>query len=111
VIARPLKIEITPAAARFIDGENLAGISVLDDPFKPYLHPPRTPDGHVVTVARPADHRHHKGLMYGLRCEDCAMASDGARSAPHSPTSQPGPLYSTNAMSPPVRHFPNPTRS
>lgn len=50
MIARPLKIEITPAAARFIDGENLAGISVLDDPFKPYLHPLRTPDGHVVTV-------------------------------------------------------------
>lgn len=57
-------------AAFFVAGGAVAGRYVLDDPFKPYLHPLRTPDGHVVTDCMPGDHRHHKGLMYGLRCAD-----------------------------------------
>jgi hypothetical protein len=62
--------EVTSSAVRFSDGSSEAGIYRLDDPFKPYLHPLRTPAGHTVTVASPADHRHHKGLMFALRCAD-----------------------------------------
>lgn len=47
-----------------------AGRYILDDPFKPYLHPLHTPAGHLVTDCMPADHRHHKGLMFALRCVD-----------------------------------------
>ncbi|MFW6217603.1 MAG: DUF6807 family protein [Verrucomicrobiota bacterium] len=54
----------------FASGPDVAGEYVIGDRFKPYLHPLRTPAGHVVTVAMPGDHRHHKGLMYGLRCAD-----------------------------------------
>lgn len=57
-------------AAFFVAGNVVAGRYVLDDPFKPYLHPVRTPDGHLVTDCMPGDHRHHKGLMFGLRCAD-----------------------------------------
>jgi len=47
-----------------------AGRYVLDDPFKPHIHPLRTPKGHLVSDSMPADHRHHKGLMFALRCQD-----------------------------------------
>ena len=43
---------------------------MLNDPFKPYVHPLITPAGHTVSLAMPMDHRHHKGLMYALRCQD-----------------------------------------
>ncbi|HKJ90295.1 MAG TPA: DUF6807 family protein, partial [Oceanipulchritudo sp.] len=59
-----------PQQAHFQSGNRQAGIYVLDDPFKPYLHPLRTPAGHCLTLAFPMDHRHHKGLMYALRCAD-----------------------------------------
>lgn len=65
-----MKISLEKDAACFIAGGVVAGRYVLDDPFKPYLHPLRTPSGHAVTDRMPADHRHHKGLMYGLRCAD-----------------------------------------
>ncbi len=47
-------------------GGVLVGRYVLNDPFKPYLHPLRTPHGHTVSLAMPHDHLHHKGLMYGF---------------------------------------------
>jgi hypothetical protein len=65
-----MKIEISGGKARFRDGNRLAGEWVLDDPFKPYAHPLNTPKGHSVSLAMPGDHRHHKGLMYALHCED-----------------------------------------
>lgn len=55
---------------RFLGDKVTAGIYRLDDPFKPYLHPMCTPKGHLVTNCSPGDHRHHKGLMYGLCCKD-----------------------------------------
>lgn len=65
-----MKIEIGKTSVAFREGETEAGLLVLDDPFKPYFHPLRTPARHPVTVAMPGDHRHHKGLMYALRCPD-----------------------------------------
>ncbi|MEI8312925.1 MAG: DUF6807 family protein [Verrucomicrobiota bacterium] len=66
-----MKITIEDKQVRFISpGGTTAGCYVLDDPFKPYIHPLRTPGGHVVTDCMPVDHRHHKGLMFALRCED-----------------------------------------
>lgn len=65
-----MNIELTPTSALFHEGKREAGRLVLNDPFKPYLHPLRSPDGHLVSVAMPGDHRHHKGLMYALRCAD-----------------------------------------
>lgn len=56
--------------AVFAVGDTEVGTYVLDDPFKPYLHPLRTPAGHVVSLVSPHDHRHHKGLMYGLKTRD-----------------------------------------
>lgn len=37
------------------------------DPAKPFLHPLRTASGHVLTLATPHDHLHHKGLMFALQ--------------------------------------------
>lgn len=45
----------------------LAGRYHHGDAFKPYVHPLNSPAGHCVSLARPHDHRHHKGLMYALR--------------------------------------------
>lgn len=86
---------ITGGRAVFSLGDRIAGVCVLDDPFKPYICPLRTPDGHDTALAVPADHRHHKGLMYALKCHDvnfweehepesgrqellCARVEDGA---------------------------------
>ncbi len=65
-----MSLELTASRALFIQDAIVAGECVLDDPFKPYIHPMRTPAGHVVTSAMPVDHRHHKGLMFALRCAD-----------------------------------------
>lgn len=46
------------------------GTYVLDDDFKPYLHPLHTPAGRVISAAITHDHKHHKGLMYALRPRD-----------------------------------------
>ncbi len=43
---------------------------ILNDRFKPHFRSLRTPAGHETTLVSPGDHRHHKGLMYALRCED-----------------------------------------
>jgi hypothetical protein len=47
------------------------GVYHADDPHKPHWHPLRSPEGHCVTLARPHDHLHHKGLMYALRTAQC----------------------------------------
>lgn len=53
-----------------VSGDGRAvGTYHIQDPFKPHWHPLRSPAGHVVTLARPHDHLHHKGLMYALRTE------------------------------------------
>lgn len=65
-----MKSEYIPGGICFSDGEISAGVYCLDDPFKPYLHPLHTPAGHCLSMSMPADHRHHKGLMFALRCAD-----------------------------------------
>lgn len=65
-----MKVEIGAQACVFTHCGREIGRYVVDDPFKPYLHPLRTPNGHCVTDCMPADHRHHKGMMYALRCQD-----------------------------------------
>src|SRR5215218_6200604 len=63
----PMQLVVTDQAVSFVDGERVAGRYVLDDPFKPFIHPLKTPAGHTVSLAMPHDHPHHKGLMYALR--------------------------------------------
>jgi hypothetical protein len=65
-----MRIRFDSQAAVFEHDGVEAGRYVLDDPFKSYIHPLRTPQGHCVSDCMPADHRHHKGLMFGLRCDD-----------------------------------------
>jgi len=65
-----MKIEISNRDIHFREGGRCAGCYVLDDPFKPHFAVLNTPDGHNVAVVSPPDHRHHKGLMYALRCAD-----------------------------------------
>ncbi len=65
-----MNINIEKDRVIFSQDNSVAGIYVLNDPFKPYFHPLNTPGGNPVTVASPADHRHHKGMMFSLRCAD-----------------------------------------
>jgi hypothetical protein len=65
-----MKILAQKEAVEFHGAKGLAGRLVLDDRFKPYVCPLRTPEGHDVTLRMPCDHRHHKGSMYALRCVD-----------------------------------------
>src|SRR5262245_10182777 len=48
----------------------LCGSYHYDDPFKPFFRGLYTPKGHDVVAPPPRDHRHHKGLQYGLCAED-----------------------------------------
>ncbi len=54
----------------FGDADRIAGEYVLNDRFKPHFRTLNTPAGHNVVIVSPGDHRHHKGLMYALRCTD-----------------------------------------
>jgi len=65
-----MNIALTQDKAVFTEGSAVAGTFILDDPFKPYLAPLLTPAGHNVVSVMPVDHRHHKGVMYALRCTD-----------------------------------------
>ena len=65
-----MNVEISNREVLFQKGGCLAGRYVLDDPFKPHFAILNTTAGHNVTLVSPADHRHHKGLMYALRCAD-----------------------------------------
>ena len=62
--------EITPVSVFFRHDGMLAGEYVLRDPFKPHFRILNTPKGHNTVLVSPGDHRHHKGLMYALRCAD-----------------------------------------
>ncbi|MBX3069255.1 MAG: PmoA family protein [Thermomicrobiales bacterium] len=61
-----MNLELDTSAATFRLGDRVAGRYNYTDEFKPYLHPLTTPAGHVVSLASPHDHKHHKGLMYAL---------------------------------------------
>lgn len=63
-------VAVLEDSARFTLGATEVGRYVLDDGYKPYLHPLRTAGGRVVSLAMPSDHRHHKGLMYALTATD-----------------------------------------
>lgn len=54
----------------FCEQGTVAGVYRLDDLFKPHFSELRTPAGHAVTMVSPGDHRHHKGMMYALKCDD-----------------------------------------
>lgn len=65
-----MRVEIGRGAAVFLDGASVAGVYVLDDPLKPHFSVLNTPKGNNTTLAMPVDHRHHKGLMFALKCDD-----------------------------------------
>ena len=62
-----MRLQVTEKYADFVCGEVLAGRYWYQDLFKPHVHPLNTPGGDTVSLRAPHDHRHHKGLMYGLR--------------------------------------------
>src|SRR4051812_18537824 len=41
-----------------------------DDPYKSFFRGLFTPRGHDVVASPPPEHRHHKGLQYGLCTKD-----------------------------------------
>jgi hypothetical protein len=62
--------ERTPdGAIQFMFGDLPAGAYQINDSHKPYLHPLYTPAGHKLSLGRPHDHPHHKGLMFALVTE------------------------------------------
>ncbi len=65
-----MDISIQETVVHFIHEGRIVGEYVLDDRFKPHFRSLKTPSGHETTLVSPGDHRHHKGLMYGLRCGD-----------------------------------------
>ncbi len=63
-----MRLAVGSAQVDFVSADGvLAGRYHFADPFKPYLHPLQSPNGHCVSLARPHDHAHHKGVMYALR--------------------------------------------
>jgi hypothetical protein len=62
-------LEVFPDRLEAFGDGRPVGTYHLQDPSKPHWHPLRTPAGHGVTLARPHDHLHHKGLMYVLRTD------------------------------------------
>ena len=66
--AGAMRLIIAEAHVDFVTADGrLAGRYHHGDEFKPFIHPLNSPQGHGVSLARPHDHRHHKGLMYALR--------------------------------------------
>lgn len=66
--ASPMRLVIASAHVDFVTAAGrLAGRYHHGDEFKPFIHPLNSPQGHCVSLARPHDHRHHKGLMYAVR--------------------------------------------
>jgi hypothetical protein len=69
--ADSMHLTISADHVDFVAGNDvLAGRYHHGDPFKPFIHPLNSPQGHCVSLARPHDHRHQKGLMYALRTPD-----------------------------------------
>lgn len=69
---------------RICDGERVAGVYVIDDSHKCFIHELATPAGHVLGATSPSDHLHHKGLMYALRASDVNWWEE--RESPHNGT-------------------------
>ncbi|MFP4282366.1 MAG: DUF6807 family protein [Opitutales bacterium] len=65
-----MQIEITSGSIRFHEDGRIAGEYRVDDAFKPHFTRLLTPAGHNTVLVSPADHPHHKGLMFALRCAD-----------------------------------------
>jgi len=65
-----MNITHAPERITFESGGCVAGEYVLDTPYKPFFRTLRTPAGHNCTLVSPADHRHHRGLMYALKTEE-----------------------------------------
>lgn len=71
VFADAMKLVVATDHVDFLSSDGrLAGRYHHGDAFKPFVHPLNSPAGHTVSLARPHDHRHQKGLMYGLRTPD-----------------------------------------
>jgi hypothetical protein len=69
--AEPMRLIVAATHVDFVGANGtLAGRYHHGDEFKPFVHPLNSPRGHTVSLARPHDHRHHKGLMYALRTPD-----------------------------------------
>jgi len=68
---------IDSSVVRFFHSGRVVAEYRLDDPFKPHFSSLKTPAGHEVTLVSPGDHRHHKGLMYALRCADLNFWEEG----------------------------------
>jgi hypothetical protein len=80
-----MALDFDLASVEFQLGPTVAGSYRYADEFKPYIHPLRTPRGHCVTSARPHDHKHHKGLMYGLRATGLNFWEEVATTANEAP--------------------------
>jgi len=65
-----ITVELNDKEVCFLLNGDIRGRYVLSDSFKPYFRSLCTPAGHETTLVSPGDHRHHKGLMFGLRCVD-----------------------------------------
>ncbi len=65
-----MKLDLNEERVRFESAGRCAGEYVLNDRYKPHFRSIYTPAGHNCTLVSPGDHRHHKGMMYALKCED-----------------------------------------
>ncbi len=75
-----MQMTIGPVFVEFMTADGaLAGRYNYTDPFKPYLHPLLSPQGHCVSLASPHDHKHHKGLMYALRTPELNFWEESTR--------------------------------
>lgn len=68
-----MRLDITESDVCIRHGDRLAGVYHHRHAYKPHLHPLYTPGGHGISLDNPHDHRHHRGLFYGLKCEDCSF--------------------------------------
>lgn len=66
-----MQVSIGKTTVEFHDtGGKLCGRYHYDDPFKSFFRGLYTSKGHDVVAPVAADHRHHKGLQYGLCAKD-----------------------------------------
>ncbi|HEX6682734.1 MAG TPA: DUF6807 family protein [Candidatus Limnocylindrales bacterium] len=66
-----MRLRVGAERVDFLAGDGrIAGRYVFVNEFKPSLHPVNTPAGHTITLSMPHDHRHHRGIMYGLATRD-----------------------------------------
>ncbi|HBR94569.1 MAG TPA: hypothetical protein DEA90_10435 [Opitutae bacterium] len=65
-----MKLTTTETEVQFEDGNRLAGSYQFHDPYKPHIHPLRSPVGHTISASQPHDHDHHRGLMFALQTKE-----------------------------------------